>query len=86
MLLEKHLMTIRLFHAVFIKKLLILRNPKGAFFPAASFMSFQNVKFNFGKDAFKYPPSDYKFKNFKANKHFYKWVSDLSNLYKSINC
>lgn len=36
------------------------------FFPAASFMSFQQVKFNFGAEAFKYPPYQ-KFKNF--NEH-----------------
>ena len=36
-------------------------------FPAASFMSYQHVLFNFGKDNFKYPPSDIEFKNF--NKH-----------------
>ena len=34
------------------------------FFPAASFMSFQHVIFNFGKETFKHPPEDVKFKNF----------------------
>lgn len=33
-------------------------------FPAASFMTFQHVNFNFGHKPFKYPPSDVQFKNF----------------------
>ncbi len=38
-------------------------NSKG-FFPAASFMSFQHVLFNFGSKPFKYPPTDFEFRNF----------------------
>jgi hypothetical protein len=33
-------------------------------FPAASFMSYQQVLFNFGRDPFKYPPAECDFKNF----------------------
>lgn len=29
---------------------------RNGFFPAASFMSFQQCRFNFGAEAFKYPP------------------------------
>ena len=38
-------------------------------FPAASFMSFQHILFNFGKESFKYPPTDVKFRSFNSVAH-----------------
>lgn len=36
----------------------ILFSPRTGFFAAASFMSFQQCRFNFGTEPFKYPPTD----------------------------
>ncbi len=42
----------------------LFRKVSNGIFPAASFMSFQHVIFNFGQEEFKYPPKDYLYKNF----------------------
>lgn len=39
---------------------------RSGFFAAASFMSFQQCRFNFGSEPFKYPPTDRAFKSFNA--------------------
>lgn len=42
----------------------VFQNARSGFFAAASFMSFQQCKFNFGSEPFKFPPSDRNFKCF----------------------
>ncbi|KAJ8737741.1 hypothetical protein PYW08_000336 [Mythimna loreyi] len=41
-----------------------LKQPSKGFFAAASFMAFQQCRFNFGADPFRFPPRDREFKNF----------------------
>jgi len=45
----------------------VFDNAKDGFFAAASFMSFQQCRFNFGSEPFQYPPNNRKFKNFNDN-------------------
>lgn len=40
---------------------------RSGFFAAASFMSFQQCRFNFGCEDFKYPPKERSFKSFNEN-------------------
>ncbi|XP_065340282.1 RING finger and SPRY domain-containing protein 1-like isoform X2 [Cloeon dipterum] len=47
----------------------VFKSARSGFFAAASFMSFQQCKFNFGSSAFKYPPVDRKFKSFNDHAH-----------------
>lgn len=42
----------------------VFKNAKSGFFAAASFMSFQQCEFNFGRKPFKFPPSDKKYSRF----------------------
>ncbi|CAF0717503.1 unnamed protein product [Brachionus calyciflorus] len=44
----------------------LFRKVNNGIFPAASLMSFQHILFNFGKDPFKYPPSDINFNCFNS--------------------
>ncbi|XP_026473352.1 RING finger and SPRY domain-containing protein 1-like [Ctenocephalides felis] len=44
----------------------LFEHAKSGFFAAASFMSFQQCKFNFGSEPFKYPPTDRAFKSFNS--------------------
>ncbi|KAM3721201.1 RING finger and SPRY domain-containing protein [Dirofilaria immitis] len=50
-------------HRAFLDK----RNKSSGFFAAASFMSFQQCRFNFGLKSFKFPPADISFKTFNDN-------------------
>ncbi|XP_022188295.2 RING finger and SPRY domain-containing protein 1 [Nilaparvata lugens] len=43
---------------------LVFEEARSGFFAAASFMSFQQCRFNFGSEPFKYPPPGVDFKNF----------------------
>ncbi|XP_055377787.1 RING finger and SPRY domain-containing protein 1-like [Condylostylus longicornis] len=45
----------------------VFDNAKEGFFAAASFMSFQQCRFNFGSEPFKYPPKNRNFSNFNDN-------------------
>ncbi|XP_059477899.1 RING finger and SPRY domain-containing protein 1-like [Neocloeon triangulifer] len=47
----------------------IFKSSRSGFFAAASFMSFQQCKFNFGSSPFKYPPKDRKFAKFNDHAH-----------------
>lgn len=40
---------------------------RDGFFAAASFMSFQQCRFNFGSQPFRYPPADRSFDHFNAH-------------------
>lgn len=40
---------------------------RDGFFAAASFMSFQQCRFNFGAEPFKYPPKHRKFESFNSH-------------------
>lgn len=42
----------------------IFNTARSGFFAAASFMSFQQCRFNFGSEPFRFPPRDRKFQNF----------------------
>lgn len=42
----------------------VFKYAKSDFYAAGSFMSYQECKFNFGSEPFKYPPTNYDFKAF----------------------
>lgn len=44
----------------------VFHNAKSGFFAAASFMTFQQCEFNFGREPFKFPPEDLQFQCFNA--------------------
>lgn len=45
----------------------VFGSANSGFFAAASFMSFQQCRFNFGAEPFRFPPSNRNFQNFNAN-------------------
>lgn len=48
-------------------KLIFLHIYSAGFFAAASFMSFQQCRFNFGAEPFRYPPTNRNYSNFNDN-------------------